>query len=283
MTRGSSSAHTATCERGSSSSWAVPPSARRTAKLWTRRGGTDCVTEEAGTPGPLRGDTVLAIVDVGEHRPFVVWRRPDSGIPASIREILGNNAYSVGGGNTGYQIAEELSATHEVHLSIGSRQIPLPQRVLGRDLFQVLESIGAMRNRRLAAWPAAQGPRHTHRLEPAQSASASIRIHARPPKPLKEPTDAAAQIATPATTLTDGRLPLVGARRCGSRKRPDVACRSPAPEPVAPLSFGRERRGSADHEPAQRGKEYLVDRQETDPKKFWSRSIARRAFRAKGV
>ena len=30
----------------------------------------------------------------------------------------------VGGGNTGYQIAEELSATHDVHLSIGSRQLP---------------------------------------------------------------------------------------------------------------------------------------------------------------
>jgi putative flavoprotein involved in K+ transport len=41
----------------------------------------------------------------------------------------------VGGGNTGFQIAKELSATHEVVLSIGSRQKPLPQRVLGRDLF----------------------------------------------------------------------------------------------------------------------------------------------------
>jgi putative flavoprotein involved in K+ transport len=41
----------------------------------------------------------------------------------------------VGGGNTGFQIAKELSATHKVALSIGSRQKPLPQRVLGRDLF----------------------------------------------------------------------------------------------------------------------------------------------------
>lgn len=41
----------------------------------------------------------------------------------------------VGGGNTGFQIAKELSATHEVHLSVGSRQKPLPQRLLGRDLF----------------------------------------------------------------------------------------------------------------------------------------------------
>ncbi len=32
----------------------------------------------------------------------------------------------VGGGNTGYQIAEELSATHAVHLAVGTRQRPLP-------------------------------------------------------------------------------------------------------------------------------------------------------------
>src|SRR5262249_1330257 len=51
----------------------------------------------------------------------------------------------VGGGNTGFQVAEELSATREVHLSIGSRQTPFPQRILGRDLFWYLEKIGAMR------------------------------------------------------------------------------------------------------------------------------------------
>ena len=41
----------------------------------------------------------------------------------------------VGGGNTGFQIARELAATHRVHLAVGSRQTPLPQRVAGRDLF----------------------------------------------------------------------------------------------------------------------------------------------------
>ena len=50
----------------------------------------------------------------------------------------------VGGGNTGYQIAEELARTHEVHLSIGARQTPLPQRILGRDLFRYLEATGLM-------------------------------------------------------------------------------------------------------------------------------------------
>jgi putative flavoprotein involved in K+ transport len=51
----------------------------------------------------------------------------------------------VGGGNTGFQIAEELSASHEVHLSIGSRQTPLPQRILGRDLFWYLDRTGLIR------------------------------------------------------------------------------------------------------------------------------------------
>ena len=50
----------------------------------------------------------------------------------------------VGGGNTGYQIAEELARTHEVQLSIGARQTPLPQRILGRDLFRYLQATGLM-------------------------------------------------------------------------------------------------------------------------------------------
>jgi putative flavoprotein involved in K+ transport len=51
----------------------------------------------------------------------------------------------VGGGNTGFQIAEELSHSREVHLSIGSRQTPLPQRILGRDLFWYLDATGLIR------------------------------------------------------------------------------------------------------------------------------------------
>ena len=51
----------------------------------------------------------------------------------------------VGGGNTGYQIAEELVRSHDVHLSIGPRQTPLPQRLLGRDVFTYLNALGVMR------------------------------------------------------------------------------------------------------------------------------------------
>jgi putative flavoprotein involved in K+ transport len=59
--------------------------------------------------------------------------------PASVPE---GRVLVVGGGNTGFQIAEELSVSREVHLSIGSRQTPLPQQILGRDLFWYLEKTG---------------------------------------------------------------------------------------------------------------------------------------------
>ncbi len=41
----------------------------------------------------------------------------------------------VGGGNSGCQIAAELSATREVELSVGSSSPVLPQRPLGRDIW----------------------------------------------------------------------------------------------------------------------------------------------------
>jgi putative flavoprotein involved in K+ transport len=50
----------------------------------------------------------------------------------------------VGGGNTGFQIVKELSETRTVHLSVGSRQTPLPQRLLGRDLFWWLTKTGLL-------------------------------------------------------------------------------------------------------------------------------------------
>jgi putative flavoprotein involved in K+ transport len=50
-------------------------------------------------------------------------------------DLPGGTVVVVGGGNTGFQIAKELAATHNVSISVGSRQTPLPQRFLGRDLF----------------------------------------------------------------------------------------------------------------------------------------------------
>jgi putative flavoprotein involved in K+ transport len=65
------------------------------------------------------------------------YRRPD--------QVPTGPVLVVGGGNTGFQIAEELSRSREVHLSIGSRQTPLPQRIARRDLFRYLEATGLMR------------------------------------------------------------------------------------------------------------------------------------------
>jgi putative flavoprotein involved in K+ transport len=66
----------------------------------------------------------------------VGYRRP-SAVPQGTVLV-------VGGGNTGFQIAKELSATHKVVLSVGTRQKPLPQRVLGRDLFWWLTKVGIL-------------------------------------------------------------------------------------------------------------------------------------------
>jgi putative flavoprotein involved in K+ transport len=62
--------------------------------------------------------------------------------PASVPK---GRVLVVGGGNTGFQIAEELTATHDVHLAVGSRQPRLPQRILGVDVFRHLEALGVMR------------------------------------------------------------------------------------------------------------------------------------------
>ncbi|HSI30568.1 MAG TPA: NAD(P)/FAD-dependent oxidoreductase [Miltoncostaeaceae bacterium] len=64
------------------------------------------------------------------------YRRPGD-LPAG-------RALVVGGGNTGVQIAHELTSTHDVHLALGSRQMPLPQRLLGRDLFWWLTKLRLM-------------------------------------------------------------------------------------------------------------------------------------------
>ena len=43
----------------------------------------------------MRGGTVIAIFDMGPHRPFVVCRQHELGSRQGAGEILGCNAYSV--------------------------------------------------------------------------------------------------------------------------------------------------------------------------------------------
>jgi putative flavoprotein involved in K+ transport len=82
-------------------------------------------------PGPFQTPYVPQLA--GRLAPDVVqmhstgYRRPD--------DVPRGTVLVVGGGNTGFQIAKEVSATHKTYLSVGSRQMPLPQRLLGRDLF----------------------------------------------------------------------------------------------------------------------------------------------------
>jgi hypothetical protein len=70
------------------------PSTRRILQLHARRGSVDCVTE-VGRPDPLHGRTVIAIFDMGNHQPFVVWSEPGVETHDGIRDVLACNAYSV--------------------------------------------------------------------------------------------------------------------------------------------------------------------------------------------
>jgi putative flavoprotein involved in K+ transport len=123
--------------------------------------GSEVLAVRPGDDGfavELRDRTCVADQVVVATGPFQTPRIPDLGprlddevvqmhstAYRSPRDVPEGPVLVVGGGNTGYQIAEELSASHEVHLSVGSRQPPLPQRLLGRDLFRYLEAVGLMR------------------------------------------------------------------------------------------------------------------------------------------
>jgi putative flavoprotein involved in K+ transport len=86
----------------------------------------------------------------------------------------------VGGGNTGYQIAEELAATHEVHLAVGGRQTPLPQRLLGRDVFSYLTATGLMEMTRDSRLGRRMRDRETLiGSSPRRAARRGVRLHGR--------------------------------------------------------------------------------------------------------
>jgi putative flavoprotein involved in K+ transport len=88
--------------------------------------------------GPFHAPKIPALAAQLDESAFQIhsadYRRP-ADVPAGSVVV-------VGGGNTGYQIAKELSETHAVQLAIGSRQTPLPQRLLGRDIFWWLTKLG---------------------------------------------------------------------------------------------------------------------------------------------
>ena len=76
----------------------------------------------------------------------------------------------VGGGNTGFQIAKELSATHAVVLSIGSQQeAAAPARARARSLLVADQDAPPQQDGRVTPRPQAGDARHADRLEPARN------------------------------------------------------------------------------------------------------------------
>jgi len=103
-------------------------------------GRTITVEQVVVATGPFQRPHVPKLAEKLAENVFlrhaVGYRRP--------HEVPKGTVLVVGGGNTGFQIAKELSATHKVVLSTGSRQTPLPQRLLGRDLFWWLTRVGVL-------------------------------------------------------------------------------------------------------------------------------------------
>lgn len=60
------------------------------------------------------------------------------------KQIPPGRVLIIGSGNTGRQLAAELSYSHEVTLACGSPQPELPQRLLGRDVFAWLKHSGLL-------------------------------------------------------------------------------------------------------------------------------------------
>jgi putative flavoprotein involved in K+ transport len=91
--------------------------------------------------GPFQVPFVPPIADDLDETIFQI-HSADYRSPAQLPE--GGQVLVVGGGNSGFQIAEELAATRKVDLAVGKRVPSLPQRLLGKDLFWWLLGIGFM-------------------------------------------------------------------------------------------------------------------------------------------
>jgi hypothetical protein len=60
-----------------------PAQPERIFKLWFRRDGVD-LEAEVGKPDPVSGDTVLAILDLGRHSPYLIHCSPRRGSATQV-------------------------------------------------------------------------------------------------------------------------------------------------------------------------------------------------------
>jgi hypothetical protein len=68
------------------------PQDRRIFQLSFRHGGVD-VEAQVGEPDPVRGETVLAILDLGRHQPYVIRCAAAGGGETQI--VVSGNVYAV--------------------------------------------------------------------------------------------------------------------------------------------------------------------------------------------
>jgi hypothetical protein len=69
-----------------------PPQPQRIFKLWFRREGVD-LEAEVGKPDPVGGDTVLAILDLGRHSPYLIHCAPSRG--SATQMLVSKPVYAV--------------------------------------------------------------------------------------------------------------------------------------------------------------------------------------------
>jgi putative flavoprotein involved in K+ transport len=103
-------------------------------------GGTIEADAVVVATGPFQAPFVPAVAaglgpDVRQLH-AAAYRRP--------ADVPSGRVLVVGGGNTGFQLAKELASTHDVELAVGTKQTPLPQRLLGRDVFWWLTKTGIL-------------------------------------------------------------------------------------------------------------------------------------------
>jgi len=99
--------------------------------------------------------------------------------PAQIPE---GKVLVVGAGNSGLQIAVELTGTHEVHLAVGTKQKAVPQRPFGRDLFWWLSRTGLINRPAtspVAAWLRKRGGELVIGTTWADVETAGVGVHPR--------------------------------------------------------------------------------------------------------